>query len=136
MLLNLFSMERAFGSLLFIVSVPVSTSDVESAETSKLSVQIALEGVERNVAHARRYLSRKVREVTSKGIKCSNHIKVGQRACSITKFCQKEHMDLVIMTIHGKGGLRRATMGSVADEVIRTYKVPVLASRLLGRSKK
>jgi nucleotide-binding universal stress UspA family protein len=37
--------------------------------------------------------------------------------------------DLVIMTTHGRGGIRRAWLGSVTDHLIRTSKVPVLCVR-------
>ena len=41
----------------------------------------------------------------------------------------KEEGDLVIMTTHGRGGLRRAWLGSVADQLIRSSEVPVLVIR-------
>lgn len=34
--------------------------------------------------------------------------------------------DLVVMGTHGRGGLRRALVGSVAEEVLRRSRVPVL----------
>jgi nucleotide-binding universal stress UspA family protein len=37
--------------------------------------------------------------------------------------------DLVVMTTHGRGGVRRAWLGSVTDHLIRTSKVPVLCVR-------
>jgi nucleotide-binding universal stress UspA family protein len=37
--------------------------------------------------------------------------------------------DLVVMTTHGRRGLRRLLLGSVAEEVIRTAPVPVLLVR-------
>jgi hypothetical protein len=37
--------------------------------------------------------------------------------------------DLVAMTTHGAGGLRRAVLGSVADQVVRLAQRPVLVVR-------
>ena len=37
--------------------------------------------------------------------------------------------DLVVMTTHGRGGLRRAWLGSVTDQLIRSAEVPVLVVR-------
>ena len=37
--------------------------------------------------------------------------------------------DLVVMTTHGRGGFRRAWLGSVTDQLIRTTEVPVLVVR-------
>lgn len=38
--------------------------------------------------------------------------------------------DLIAMTTHGRGGLRRAVFGSVADEVLRHAPCPVLLVRV------
>ncbi len=42
----------------------------------------------------------------------------------------REHaIDLVIMTTHGRGGLSRAWLGSVADQLIRQVSIPILLLR-------
>jgi nucleotide-binding universal stress UspA family protein len=38
--------------------------------------------------------------------------------------------DLIAMTTHGRSGLTRTIMGSVADEVVHTAPCPVLLVRL------
>ncbi len=38
-------------------------------------------------------------------------------------------VDLVVMATHGRGGLRRAWLGSVADYLIRTLEIPVMLVR-------
>jgi nucleotide-binding universal stress UspA family protein len=54
----------------------------------------------------------------------------GPVAPSLVKHAQEIGADLVVMmTTHGLGGLRRAWLGSVADELIRTIEVPVLVTR-------
>jgi nucleotide-binding universal stress UspA family protein len=37
--------------------------------------------------------------------------------------------DLIAVATHGRGGLARALLGSVADKVLRGAKVPVLLTR-------
>ena len=61
---------------------------------------------------------------------------MGTPAKSIIEFCQKEGVDLVVMTTHGRNGLKRAFVGSIADEVIRESGVPVLVIRPQRRRKK
>jgi nucleotide-binding universal stress UspA family protein len=34
--------------------------------------------------------------------------------------------DLIVMTSHGRGGIRRWIIGSVAEQLVRTATVPVL----------
>jgi nucleotide-binding universal stress UspA family protein len=41
----------------------------------------------------------------------------------------KSGADLVVMTTHGRGGLRRLALGSVADEMVRSLPLPVLLTR-------
>jgi nucleotide-binding universal stress UspA family protein len=61
---------------------------------------------------------------------------LGEPAKAIIKFCQEESVDLVVMTTSGKSGLKRAFLGSVADEVIREPGIPMLAIRPMRRGKK
>jgi nucleotide-binding universal stress UspA family protein len=96
---------------------------------SEIAVQVALEADRRNAARARRYLSRKVRAMKSRHIRTSYHVLKGDIARSIIGFSEKENVDLVVMTTHGKSGLRRVVMGSVADVVIRESRKPVLVIR-------
>ena len=112
------------------------TPGIESPITVEMTMQAALQEDKRNVARAKRYLSQKFRGMRSQGIKGSYHVVVGDPAQSIMVFAQKEHIDLVVMTTHGKSGLKRAIMGSVADAVIRESGKPVLVVRPKKRSKR
>lgn len=103
---------------------------------SEIAVQAALEADKRNAARARRYLSGKVRAMRSRRIQCSYHVLMGDISHSIIEFSEKENIDLVVMTTHGKSGLRRAVMGSIADVVIRESGKPVLVIRPQISSKK
>jgi nucleotide-binding universal stress UspA family protein len=50
-------------------------------------------------------------------------------AQTLATYCQKLGADLVVMTSHSRGGLRRAWLGSVTDQLIRSTEVPVLVVR-------
>lgn len=47
----------------------------------------------------------------------------------ITAHVREQHVDLVVMTTHGRSGLARFWLGSVADELVRCLPVPVLLLR-------
>jgi nucleotide-binding universal stress UspA family protein len=111
---------------------PVGVSPVGS----EIAVQAALEADKRNAGRAKRYLSGKVRTMRSRHIQSSYQVLLGDTAHSIIEFSEKEDIDLVVMTTHGKSGLRRAVMGSVADVVIRESGKPVLVIRPQTSSKK
>ena len=50
----------------------------------------------------------------------------GDPATSILRTANAEDVDLIVMGTHGRRGLTRLLMGSVAEEVVRKAKCPVL----------
>ncbi len=53
----------------------------------------------------------------------------GSPAAEIVGFAREFACDAIVMGTHGRTGLRRITLGSVADAVIRTAGCPVLVVR-------
>jgi len=51
---------------------------------------------------------------------------VGDEATEITEFAERNHADLIVMGTHGRTGLGRLLMGSVAETVLRQAPCPVL----------
>jgi nucleotide-binding universal stress UspA family protein len=54
----------------------------------------------------------------------------GPAAAAIVAVAEQTGADLIAMTTHGRGGLGRLVMGSVADEVLRHAPCPVLLVRV------
>ena len=50
----------------------------------------------------------------------------GGAAEKIVNYTREHGIDLVVMSTHGFGGLKRLLLGSVTDRVIRSCEVPVL----------
>jgi nucleotide-binding universal stress UspA family protein len=48
---------------------------------------------------------------------------------ALTRYVEEIGIDLVVMATHGRGGIRRAWLGSVADHIVRHVKVPLLLIR-------
>ena len=53
----------------------------------------------------------------------------GPAAVTLAEYVRDLGADLVVMTTHGRGGLRRAWLGSAADQLIRSLEIPVLLVR-------
>lgn len=112
------------------ISAPIDAmSSIQSPPSTEIAARVAFEADKRNAAHAKQYLSRKVRAMKSQDIQASYQVVVGHPAQSIMEFTDNEKIDLVVMTTHGRSGLGRAVMGSVADEVIRDSGLPILVIR-------
>jgi nucleotide-binding universal stress UspA family protein len=63
------------------------------------------------------------------GFTVSTVVKSGQPAQEILGLITKEKIHLVVMTSHGRTGLKRLMFGSVAEEVLREASVPVMVLR-------
>ncbi len=50
-------------------------------------------------------------------------------ARTLTTYIRELGADLVVMTTHGRGGIRRAWLGSITDQLIRMSEVPILVVR-------
>jgi nucleotide-binding universal stress UspA family protein len=64
-----------------------------------------------------------------RGITVRTVVRRGSPSAEIVALASEEHADLVIMGTHGRGGVSRVLLGSVADRVIRTASCPVLTVR-------
>lgn len=54
----------------------------------------------------------------------------GTPSREIVRYARREGCDLVCMGTHGRGGLNRLLLGSVAERVVRSSEVPVLTVRV------
>jgi len=64
------------------------------------------------------------------GLEPDIRVVVGSGAAdALLNLLDREEFDLVAMTTHGRGGVRRLLLGSVADQVIRGTTKPVLVLR-------
>jgi nucleotide-binding universal stress UspA family protein len=63
------------------------------------------------------------------GKKLTSAVLQGPPALTLSKYIPQADADLVVLTTHGRGGLRRAWLGSVADHLVRTLEIPLLLIR-------
>ena len=75
---------------------------------------------------ARSYLNSSRRRAEAAGVKASVHILTGDSARRLQDLARGLNVDLIVMASRGRGGLRRAVLGSVADALVRSGVAPVL----------
>jgi nucleotide-binding universal stress UspA family protein len=59
-------------------------------------------------------------------VRVEHHMEEGHPTEEILRVAREEKCDLIILATHGRTGLRRLLMGSVAEEVVRRASCPVL----------
>jgi nucleotide-binding universal stress UspA family protein len=63
---------------------------------------------------------------TREGVPCEHHLLFGHPAEAIVEFARTHDIDLIVMGTHGRTGVARLIMGSVAEAVVRRAECPVL----------
>jgi nucleotide-binding universal stress UspA family protein len=80
------------------------------------------------------YLNQKAQSLQERGHSVTVRIDEGDAAATLLDICSAEQIGLIVMTTHGRTGLARFALGSVADRLIRYNHVPVLLLRSNGRA--
>lgn len=112
------------GSEVILMSVAHSLEVLEQRGYQSYiqrTVEIVKEG-------AGRYLGKAVGGV----MKVESAILIGNPAEEIVDFADKMGIDLVVMATHGRSGITRWALGSVADKVLRAIKQPIVLIRASG----
>lgn len=82
------------------------------------------------VREAEEYLAAVVRRLEKKGIdRVETHVWYGPAAAAIVEAATVQKADMIVMCTHGRSGLGRLILGSVAESVLRGTTTPVLIVR-------
>lgn len=77
------------------------------------------------------YLEKVQRDLKGKGVTAHARALEGDVASAIIAFAEQKGFDLVAMATHGRSGLDRFVMGSIAEKVVRSTSKPVLLIRTM-----
>lgn len=72
------------------------------------------------------YLQKEVAELTKEGAHVVSLIREGPVPETILQAAEEVHADLIAMSTHGRSGLQRMLVGSVADKVVNLSPIPVM----------
>ena len=109
-----------YGSKLYFAHV-ISTefSDLRPAETTATMLQNARESAEQKVQSL-------VKAGRQQGISCQPLIGEGEIGDVVLDMIRQNGIDLIIVGTHGRRGLKKLLLGSVAEQVFRKAPCPVL----------
>jgi nucleotide-binding universal stress UspA family protein len=93
-----------------------------------------IEAQVRAVQEADAYLAGVAQRLKAGGIKVQCVVRYGQAAEEILDHAGVGGVDLIAMSTHGRSGMRRWMLGSVAEKVLRAAPVPVLLVRARGQA--
>ena len=85
-----------------------------------------IEKILREEADGRAYLQRVAQRLRKKGLKVSCVTVPGDPGETIVGYAKENAIDLIALSTHGRGGLRRLAFGSVADFVLKRSGLPIL----------
>jgi nucleotide-binding universal stress UspA family protein len=60
------------------------------------------------------------------GVNATSELLEGPVVAGLQRYIEAAGIDLVVMTTHGRSGIKRAVMGSVAEQCVRKTEIPIL----------
>lgn len=102
------------------VDVGLGTEQVERIKRGKLGEMPELE------RRARSATGHVVDRGEDRGLAVTESVAAGRPHTEIADYAEENGVDLIVMGSAGRGGVRRALLGSVAERTLRTTTIPVL----------
>lgn len=79
---------------------------------------------------AEKYLTNLAEEMRKRGYKVTSMVRTGQQvAVEIIDFAKESGADLIVMCTHGRSGITRWVLGSVALKILTRAETPILLLR-------
>ncbi|MCL9816217.1 universal stress protein [Natronocalculus amylovorans] len=104
---------------------------VNTASYAGLPMESSWEGVDEMLRADAKDAVAVVKELgESAGVPVETAVVDGAPSKQIVKYAEREGCDLIVMGTHGRGGIDRLLLGSVAEKVVRGSNIPVLTVRV------
>jgi nucleotide-binding universal stress UspA family protein len=78
------------------------------------------------VEEAQKYIKAKVSRLKMTGVKVTGITRDGPIPDTILNVAEETHADMITMSTHGRAGIQRWLLGSVAEEVVHDSHIPVM----------
>jgi nucleotide-binding universal stress UspA family protein len=112
---------QRFGARLYLFHVPPDPGEAAEAE-----YPIGIFEIMQNDAHDR--LLHLLTDAEARDLRPECAMRVGTPAEEIVKYATEHDIDLIVLGTHGRRGVARLVLGSVAEQVVRTAPCPVLTA--------
>jgi nucleotide-binding universal stress UspA family protein len=119
--------------LMNVLSPPVAaeyTAYTSSADCGSLAPSVEImEAAEMQKEGAQRYLDQVADRLRKQGLTAEIHLRTSEQPATAILAEADIGVDMIALETHGRSGLSRLIVGSVADKVIRGSSHPVLVCR-------
>jgi nucleotide-binding universal stress UspA family protein len=118
---------RALNVEIVLLHVDASPAPVFDPHTSPFAPQPE----EFKIMHTdeKNYLKNVCSKLEREGLRVTYFLRDGMVAETIMETAETEQADLIAMTTHGRTGMLRLMLGSVAEQVVHRSKIPVMLIR-------
>jgi nucleotide-binding universal stress UspA family protein len=120
------SVAQALDAEIVLFRVPIAHVSGSFADSWYVPLEGTLETANQI---AEEYLSRVADDLREQGARVATGTRMGGVADAILGYAEENKIDLIAMCTHGRTGLARWTLGSVADRVLRARSLPLLLVR-------
>lgn len=103
---------------------------VDTASLTDVPMEASMDGVSQAFRHEGQTALEQVQQRAPEDVPVETDLVEGSPAKNITTYAANHPMDLVVMGTHGRSGVDRLLLGSVAERVVRSSSVPVLTVRV------
>lgn len=124
-------LSKSSGTPLHVIRV-VDTYRTQSLPATGMALDYSMlsELAEEEIEDARTYLQTEVEKLRNEGYNVSGDVLHGPIARQICSAAGPD--DIIVMSSHGRTGIKRWFLGSVAEEVMRHAECPVLLHKAKG----
>ena len=119
---------------LVLAAVEPTVGDVGLAEVGVVPYWV-LADHEAALLQLNEYLKQTAARLAQKGLAVETRLAEGSPVEEILRISAAEQADLIIMATHGRSGMQRLLLGSVAAKVLQNADVPVLLARACAQGR-
>ena len=116
------ALAKSEGAEIILLRVPMSPSPEFLARNPSLGTTI----IQDAEIETETYLQKEVDELRKDGTRVTSMMCEGPVPDTILAAADEVHADLIAMSTHGRSGIQRMLLGSVADKVVHLSHIPVM----------
>lgn len=98
---------------------------VDTASLTDVPMEMSLDGVDQALRDEGEAALAEIERLAD-DVPVETHVEEGSPATDIVSFAGESGADVVVMGTHGRSGVDRLLLGSVAERVVRSSPIPVL----------